>query len=140
MDLAQDAGYDPGLPVAEDVDFIIRVLHCNKFTVISKPLYAYSEVVSVNSREILIANKLLRYILGKYQTSHPIWVGKQVSVIYFKGIIYQILFAAGLTNWVIARRSRKPSPSESQAFFSARNTVIHATKRYWPGFGDQIVN
>jgi len=140
MDVAREAKFDLRLPVAQDVDFLIQVLQGNRFTVISKPLYAYAEISSEKSGGILTANKLTRYILGKYWMSHPVWIGKQISATYIKGIIYRIFFAAGLTDWVIARRSRRPSLSESQAFFSARDTVFRATERYWPGFRDQIAN
>jgi glycosyltransferase involved in cell wall biosynthesis len=134
MNLAQESGYDLNYSVAEDVDFLINILNGNEFTVVPRPLYAYSEAVSLDSKNIVNANKNVGKILGKYFRNYKFWIGKQIIENYLKGIAYRILFTTGLTDWTVARRSRKPDASESQGFVLARESVFGAVKRHWPGF------
>lgn len=134
MEHAQRAAYDFNLPVAEDVDFLIKVLDGNEFTVLPKPLYAYSELVSVNPHGILTANQCVRQVLLKYDRKYPFWIARQISLNYVKRICYRVFFSAGLQDWVVRRRSRKPSPVESRKYVAARDVVYRKAHEIWPEF------
>ena len=134
MEHAQRAAYDDNLPVAEDVDFLIKILNGNEYTVLPEPLYAYSEMMSVNPQGILTANQCVRQVLLKYLRRSRFWIAKQIVLNYVKGIYYRVSFSAGLQDWVVRRRSRRPTLSECRDFDAARDVVYRKVREIWPQF------
>lgn len=123
MDAARAAGYDASLNHAEDVDFLIRVLHRRRYAVVPAPLYAYSEHESVGLEKILAGLRSLRRVFRKHRSTAPAATRIDEAKLALKIPAYRLGFALGLGEAMIRSRSALPGAATLDEFGRARTAV-----------------
>ena len=129
MSTAREAGYDPRLLLAQDIDFLLQVLLDRCYCVLPVVAYAYMEHASVTSEKILRAHHYVRRIFAKHKDRFPLASRLNILKSLVKSALYRTAFAMGLRKSIIMRRSRKPTSGEATEFRRARGTVLAAADR-----------
>jgi glycosyltransferase involved in cell wall biosynthesis len=123
MDLAKKTGFDGRLRRSEDWDFLLRLLMKHHYGVMSEVTYVYSELTSVDFENIDTTFRYNRKVLEKYRAIFPRHYLKNDLSMRSKRIVYRMLFALGMGEWMVRRRSQKPSPADILNFHRAKETV-----------------
>jgi len=124
MEIARHYSYDPELPQAQDVDFLLRLMLGRRYCVQSEVSYVYAEHASVTPEKILRGHRLWRRILRKHRGGFPLASRTGACWSLAKSALCRCAFAAGLAGALLRRRSRKPTPEEADGFRSAREAVL----------------
>jgi glycosyltransferase involved in cell wall biosynthesis len=115
--------FDGSRGVAEDVDFLLRLLQGRSFAVLPSIQYAYSELTSVSAESAVDGHRKLRRTVRKYARAQPTDVARVLAASYGKQVAYQAAAALGLGGAAIQRRSRRPTDDERAQFGQAWSVV-----------------
>ncbi len=123
LDMAKAIGFDGRLRRSEDYDFLLRLLMKHRYCVIPDITYVYSELASVDRHNVNASLHYGKLVLEKYRKAQPreYWRSRFSLDLHVAG--YRALFAVGLGDWVIRRRSRKPTPAEIRHHHQAQDAV-----------------
>lgn len=123
MELAKNVGYDLNFHLAEDIDFLLRIITQHNFGHLSKVTYVYSELESITINKILQSLRLAHRIFSKYQDQYPVTSYSNHAILIVKELIYRAGFATGFGQRLIERRSQRPTEKLVDEFYRARKTV-----------------
>lgn len=118
--------YDPRFRLAQDSDFLVRLLLDRRYAVIGEPLYMYAEPGSVTEAKVLAGLSYSLQLFAKHHHRFPWQSRREQAKTWGKLVAYRGLFALGLKDWLIARRSRPPTPEERAAHAEALYAVRQA--------------
>ncbi|MCX7805063.1 MAG: glycosyltransferase family 2 protein [Planctomycetota bacterium] len=127
MPFAKDLSYDPSFPSTEDVDFLLRLMLSREYMKMPDVLYVYTEHVSVGVEKVLEGSYNARRMFRKYYDRFPVAARVEVARSYFKSACYRVAAGLGMWEWVIRRRSRRPTEAEIKEFEEAR-AAVHAAR------------
>lgn len=124
MAVAKQHKYDPAFKLAQDVDYLLRVMLDRRYAVLPEALYVYAEYGSVSPRKVLSAGRYLTEMFRKHAARFPLASRLSALKVRAKAAAYRVLFGLGCGRAVIARRSRRPTPAESDEYARARRKVL----------------
>jgi glycosyltransferase involved in cell wall biosynthesis len=117
---AKKFGYNLNLKHSQDSDFLLKVMHKQKFMISDQVWYVYSELVSVNKTKILKSYYYTIKYFTTYLKSNPIQALTQIGIQLSK-ILYHILIRRfQRTKEVLLSRSEVPSEKLLKKFEAER--------------------
>lgn len=122
-DTARRAGFDSRFCLAQDVDFLLRVILGRRFAVIAEALYVYSEHASATVQKVTLALSYTAKMFWKYRARYPVAASMNISKVFGKAFVYRCAARAGLWERILVRRSRRPSQPELEEFEGAFKQV-----------------
>jgi glycosyltransferase involved in cell wall biosynthesis len=122
-DLAKKEKYDLRFNVAQDVDFLLRIMGGRQYTIIHEPLYVYNEVETVTAEKILQSHRNVRRMFWKYRFNSPLNALLEIAKSYVKTIIYREVFFLGIRELVVANRATRSTSKQEKSFIEAKKTV-----------------
>jgi len=128
-DIAKEFRFDTEFKVAEDKDFLLRILMENSYGVLHDVLYVYAEIESITLDKITSSLSNNRRMYLKYLTSFPTKSLKTYIASYTKEMIYRSAFLVGYGDHLINRRSSEPTAKQKEDFEIAYRIVMQ-TYRY----------
>ena len=129
MEAARQVAFDPAYRIAEDRDFLLRLLPGRRSAGIPEVLYAYTEYTSTTLDKLLQANRHAQQRAHSDPTRGCI-ARQVVSGLYCaKSFLYQAAFALGQQERLLRARSRRPEPAEIVQFDVASKSVDAVLKR-----------
>jgi len=129
-DLARQIGFDPSFPIAEDADFLLRVLLGKRFAVLPTPLYVYREPGSITLDKVSAALEYCCKMFQKQFHQYPLDSAIEIAKARGKQMIYHSAAALGMWEYMIARRSRVPTDEDHQHYRDAWQTVASVVASY----------
>jgi glycosyltransferase involved in cell wall biosynthesis len=127
--------FDKEFLLAQDSDFLLRILLDRRYVLLHDVSYVYTERTSVTSGKILRSLVYTRRMYRKHRPRFPVasrmWEAKTVA----KGVVYRALFAIGLEEWLIARRAQPAGSADVERFSAARASVTEAAERLFGSAG-----
>ena len=123
LDIAKSIGFDHQLRRSEDWDFLLRLLMKNRYFILPDITYVYNEHTSVDFANVQGTIHDSKLVIEKYRNLFPrdYWINR--LRLRFSLAIYRILFLLGLGEFVIGRRSAKPTDGDLQRYRQAKETV-----------------
>lgn len=115
--------FDPRLTSSEDLDFLVRMLQGRRFTILSEPLYVYSELSSVSARKAALAQRTRRVTIRRSLRSSPVHATRKLAESHAKELAFGLGAVLGLDEQFVRRRLRQATEQERLAFSSARDAV-----------------
>jgi glycosyltransferase involved in cell wall biosynthesis len=115
--------YDTRFPLAQDMDFMLRVMLGKRYAAVPKPYYVYTELASSSPQKILLAHRFVRRMFWKHRHRFPLAAYGRILESYVKTILYLAAFKAGRAESVVRGRAGAASMEEGEAFVAARDTV-----------------
>lgn len=125
MSIAKQHNYNQKFRFTEDSDFLLKIILQHSYGIISDLTYVYSEIESVNLQKILESQKYGRQMFQQYKEVNPLYVYKNNTVIYIKGLAYFVGFNLGFGKYILERRSQKPTKEQIETFMNARQIVYN---------------
>jgi glycosyltransferase involved in cell wall biosynthesis len=122
-DLAKQTGFDTTFPIAEDADFLLRVLLGKQFAVLPMPLYVYREQGSTTLSKVSSALDYCCRMFQKHLDQYPLNSANEIAKARGKQMIYRSAATLGLWDNMIARRSRAPNDADYQQYQHAWQTI-----------------
>ena len=129
METAKQSKYDQSFKLAEDEDFLLRVLMDRYYCVLPDLTYVYTEHASITEDKILRALHNSQQTFWKYRDRFPVASRVNMRKAAVKSIVYRGAFAVGLGRWIIERRSQKPTVEDVHGFKLARQSVCTVARR-----------
>jgi glycosyltransferase involved in cell wall biosynthesis len=129
--VARQYGFDAGFTVAEDADFLMRVQREKGFAVLPKVLYTYNEYGSLTIEKLLLSAAAHRRICARHWRREPLAVARGIIESAGRSVAYRCAFALGAGDYLIMRRSRKPSAQEMAGYSEARRRVAQFAARHF---------
>lgn len=139
MSVARGARYDPRFALAEDVDFLLQIMLNQYYFVMPDVDYAYSEIASASLKKITASLKFRRVSYRKYHAQFPLQSRTNMVTSVLKEGIYRSVFAIGLGEWVIRRRSTNPTLEQRADFLAARAKVVAIEQSVFEDPGNRSV-
>lgn len=124
MQIAKQVKYDPSFVLAEDADFLLRILMDRYYCLLPDVTYAYSEYATITLEKIVRAVGYNRQMFWKHRGRFPMASRINICKSAAKSIIYRGAFAVGLGKWMIRRRSQRPTAEDIYNFNLARQPVL----------------
>ena len=131
-DIAKKFRFDTKFKIAEDKDFLLRILMENSYGLIHDVLYVYAEIDSITLDKITSSLRNNRRMYLKYLTSFPTKSLKKYIASYGKEMIYRSAFLAGYGDSLINRRSSEPTIKQKEDFETARQIVMQTYHQIFP--------
>lgn len=122
--IAKKFKFDTEFKIAEDKDFLLRILLEHQFGVTSEISYVYTELESITLDKITRSLKNNRQMYSKYLTRFPLQATKSILSSYTKDFIYRGMFGMGHGDKLISNRSTAPSSIDKQKFEDAKVIVM----------------
>ena len=123
MDIARSVKYDPAFPLAQDVDYLLRLLLDRQYCILSDSSYVYTEHATSSLNKIVTALRLTRTMYMKHQERFPLQSRTNAGKTFLKEWTYRAAFTLGRGEQMIARRSIRPNETYFQAFSDAKASV-----------------
>lgn len=121
---ALEVGFDPKLRLAQDSDFLLRILLREAHCLLPNVLYAYTEFETVSLRKSLGQNRAVRRIFWKQGATFPAACTFEIARSLLKSMVYRLAFTCGHKDRLIRRRSKPPSSEEIKEFEAARSIIV----------------
>lgn len=129
-EVALKANFDAAFTVAEDADFLLRILaEGNAYCVLPEVMYVYTEYQTVNLKKMLTMNAFVRRMLWAQRGGFPIASRLRICETFLKDTIYFIACTCGQRDWLVRRRSSFPGEQEQQEFDKALMVVLETKRR-----------
>ena len=122
--IAKQFSFDTKFKIAEDKDFLLRMLMENSCANIHDILYVYTEIESLRVNKITLSLSNNRRMYWKYRANHPISILKNITLSLAKELIYRGMFGVGYGDRLISRRSSEPTSEQKREFETARQIVM----------------
>lgn len=135
MEAAKQVGFDATIRVAEDREFLLRLLPGRAYACIPETLYAYNEYASATLEKVLQSNLSLQRQARRYSARSPVIQQALNCSYYAKSFLYRATFALGLQERMLRSRSSRPEPSDFEQFEAAWESVEGALIRC---FGSEV--
>jgi len=110
--------------VAEDSDYLWRLLWGRRWAVLPQVLYAYMEPASATPAKVQEALRNTRRKYRELRWQFPIPSLLRELQATGKAAAYWMAAKAGLWGFMIARRSRRPTEEERSAYYRARDRIL----------------
>jgi glycosyltransferase involved in cell wall biosynthesis len=120
---AQAAGFDPTFPIAEDADFLLRVMFGRAYAILPAPLYVYREHSSATLPKVSLSLDYCCAMFAKHLEQHFADSTIEIAKARAKQMIYRSGSALRLWQHMIRRRSRTPDSADQQQYEQARQVV-----------------
>lgn len=120
---ARQAGFDPAFHLAQDADFLLRILLHEAHCLLPDVVYAYSEFQTVSLEKVLRQHRFVRRMFWKQQTRFPWTCSSEIAKSFFKSMAYRLTFTCGFKDRLIRRRSKPPTSQDLREFQRARSIV-----------------
>lgn len=130
MSVAKANKYDLRFSIAEDADFLLRILLKHNFATISEITYAYSEAQSYSLEKMITSLQASTRMFAKYKDVYPAITHFERLKAIIKTIVYRMSFLAGIDHYLVKRRSHQPSAEQVEAFHLAQSIVNTCEKRF----------
>ncbi len=130
--IAKEFRFDTKFKVAEDKDFLLRILMDNRYGLLHDVLYVYAEIESITLDKITSSLSNNRRMYLKYLMSSPTKSLKNYIASYIKEMIYRIAFFAGYGDRLINRRSSEPTAKQKEDFEIAYKIVMQTYQQIFP--------
>jgi glycosyltransferase involved in cell wall biosynthesis len=128
-DIALKAGFDAAFTVAQDADFLLRILAAgNAYCVLPEVMYVYTEYQTANLNKTLDQDALVRRMFWQQRGRFPIASRLQICKTSLKAVFHRLVWACDRQDWLVRRRSSSPDEQEQQEFEKAQMAVLE-TKR-----------
>lgn len=114
---------------AEDSDFVIRFLLGHRYLMLPDLGYVYCEHASATPGKMARAHRCTATIYLAYRDMYPIRSLLLASMSLLKAGIWAAPGSQRLSDWLIRRRSRRPSPLELEKYLCARQVVSEQVRR-----------
>jgi hypothetical protein len=135
MEAAKQVGFDVTCRVAEDREFLLRLLPGRAYACIPETLYAYNEYASATLEKVLESNLSLQRQARRYSARSTV-IQQTLKFSYFaKSVLYRATFALGLQERMLRSRSSRPEPADFEQFEAAWESVEMALTRC---FGSEV--
>jgi glycosyltransferase involved in cell wall biosynthesis len=129
MTFAKQAKYDKNFLLAQDVDFLIKVILNRYYSVLSDPFYVYSELSATTLKKILAALKYTQKMYWKYYKQFPILSVLNIFKAATKSVLYRAIFGLGFDDWIIRHRSQEPDDIQKSNYENAKKDVMKVKYR-----------
>lgn len=110
--LARRYEYDLSLTIAEDVDYLFRVLQGCRFGVLAAVTYSYAELGSYSLRKMQLSLQSNLRMFSKYRSEYPITIVLENAQTRIKLLIYQLAHHTNSERLLLKRRSNPPMPEQ----------------------------
>lgn len=128
-EIALKAGFDAAFTVAQDADFLLRILAAgNAYCVLPEVMYVYTEYKTVNLNKTINCHAFVMRMFWQQRGRFPIASRLQICESFLKAVFHRLVFACDQQDWLIRRRSSPPGEQEQQEFEKAQAAVLE-TKR-----------
>jgi GT2 family glycosyltransferase len=128
--LAQAAGFDPTFPIAEDADFLLRVMFGRPYAILPAPFYVYREHASATLPKVSASLDYCFAMFAKHMDQHPVGGAVEIAKARAKQMIYRSGSALGFWEHMIRRRSRTPNPADREQYEQAWQAVSKIEASY----------
>ncbi len=115
--------FDPAMRMGEDQDFLLYLLHSQRYLVLTDVLYVYAELGSVTAAKSAEAQRFERSRLRKHVRADPGAALTAIALTWGKQGVYTLASALRLDERVISNRSREATARELERFDRARAQV-----------------
>ena len=130
MKAAKQVRYNPQFRwPGEDVDFLLKVLLDRYYCILPDVSYVYTEFSSLTLEKILHSLNYSRQMFAQYRYRYPIASRINAAKAATKSIIYRMLFAVGMRNSIIQKRSSPPTAEDKHNFSQAIRSVFPIQQR-----------
>lgn len=133
MNIAKETAYDLQFTIAEDMDFLLRIILKYPFGVLSDITYVYNEIGSYGLGKMMQSMNANHKMFSKYKQAYPYSVYKNYVKLFLKQQIYRISFAFGVDNYLVKRRSKQPTQGQIDVFQNARRIVCNTGTNVFAG-------
>jgi glycosyltransferase involved in cell wall biosynthesis len=124
-EIALKAGFDAAFTVAQDADFLFRILAAgNAYCVLPEVMYVYTEYQTVSLNKMLAQGAFVRHMFWKQRGRFPIASRLQICEASLKSVFHRLVYACDRQDWLIRRRSSPPGEQEQQEFEKAQMAVL----------------
>jgi glycosyltransferase involved in cell wall biosynthesis len=128
--LAQATGFDPTFPIAEDADFLLRVMFGRPYAILPTPFYVYREHASATLAKVGASLDYCCTMFAKHLNQHPFGSAVEIAKARAKQMIYRSGSALGLWQHMIRRRSRTPDIADRKQYEQAWQVVSKIEASY----------
>jgi|GEM_PF-608562 len=130
LDIAKKHKFNVKLKLAEDTDFIERMLDHRYFYTMKEVLYYYSEFASVTKAKILQTNYYGLYIFFTLFKNKPAYYAKKIIVNCFKITVKVLVYPFVSVDFYLRKRGSGPSAGEIEAFNKSMSDLNKINNKY----------
>lgn len=130
MPIAKQTNYDLNFKIAEDAEFLLRVLLGNYYAVLHDVAYVYAEHASMSLEKMLLSYESNRRMLRKHKNRFPISSRVNTAKIFAKSLIYRVFYVVGAGDYLTSNRSQPPAEEDLNDFHAAQKVVLSATEPF----------
>lgn len=124
MHLVRRHQYDLSLTIAEDVDYLFRVLQGCRFGVLAAVTYSYAELGSYSLHKMQSSLQSNLRMFSKYRSDYPMTIALEDAKTWVKLLIYQLAHLTNFERLLLDRRSIDPTDRQVSEFYLAKEVVF----------------
>jgi len=123
MSIARRCAFDPRLLVAEDADFLMQILIHHGYGILNQVLYAYTECSTVTLQKLLMGSRFTSQMFAMQRARFPLQSRICNLQVFAKSLVYRGACSINRSQWLVRRRSRPATQTETEEFHRARTMV-----------------
>lgn len=123
MRAAKPCKFDPRFLVAQDADFLMQIILNHGYGILNRSIYAYTEHSTVTLQKLMMGSRFAGQMFGKHRARFPLQSRINNLKVFAKSMVYRGAFALNRSEWLVRRRSRRPTLKEVEEFQRVRRTV-----------------